>query len=169
MVLTKPELLGALKHEVHILSHLISKIEPKMVDYRPTPKQRSTIELLRYLSHMGPMLLVSIKNGGFDAAAWQVAVEAASKKDLAQIAESIASMSQKYEELVGGYSDEDFRGEIEMFGSKSSRGSLIVNFVLGGHAAYRTQLFLYLKANGRDELTTMNLWAGMDAPTAAAS
>ena len=32
----------------------------------------------------------------------------------------------------------------------------------GGHAAYRTQLFLYLKANGRDELNTFNLWGGID-------
>jgi hypothetical protein len=36
--------------------------------------------------------------------------------------------------------------------------------VLNGHAAYRTQLFLYLKACGREELGTMNLWAGMDMP-----
>jgi hypothetical protein len=28
---------------------------------------------------------------------------------------------------------------------------------------YRMQLFLYLKASGREELNTMNLWAGMDA------
>jgi hypothetical protein len=26
------------------------------------------------------------------------------------------------------------------------------------------QLFLYLKACGRDELNTMNLWVGVDAP-----
>jgi hypothetical protein len=36
--------------------------------------------------------------------------------------------------------------------------------VLCGCAAYRTQLFLYLKACGREELSTMNLWGGMDAP-----
>jgi hypothetical protein len=40
--------------------------------------------------------------------------------------------------------------------------------VLCGHAAYRTQLFCYLKACGREELTTMNLWAGVDPPAAAA-
>jgi hypothetical protein len=39
--------------------------------------------------------------------------------------------------------------------------------VLGGSAAYRTQLFLYLKACGREELNTMNLWAGTDASMAA--
>jgi hypothetical protein len=61
-------------------------------------------------------------------------------------------------------SDADFRGEIEMFGNKTTRGAFLVNLVLCGHAAYRTQLFVYLKACGRDELSTMNLWAGVDAP-----
>jgi hypothetical protein len=63
-------------------------------------------------------------------------------------------------------SDADFRAEIEMFGMKTSRGSFIVNQVLCGCAAYRTQLFLYLKACGREELGTMNLWAGADAEAA---
>jgi hypothetical protein len=54
-----------------------------------------------------------------------------------------------------------------MFGRKATRGAFIVNTVLCGYAAYRTQLFLYLKASGREELNTMNLWAGMD-PTPSA-
>jgi len=37
-----------------------------------------------------------------------------------------------------------------------------VNLVLCAFAAYRMQLFLYLKACGGEELNTMNLWAGMD-------
>ena len=51
-----------------------------------------------------------------------------------------------------------------MFGQKTTRGAFIVNMVLSGCAAYRTQLFLYLKACGKQELSTMNLWGGMDAP-----
>ena len=47
MVLTKEELIGSLQNEVRILQHLCTKIEPSMIDYRPTPKQRSTLELLR--------------------------------------------------------------------------------------------------------------------------
>jgi hypothetical protein len=50
-----------------------------------------------------------------------------------------------------------------MFGRKASRGSLIVNLVLCHYAAYRMQLFLYLKACGREELNSRNLWTGMDA------
>jgi hypothetical protein len=51
-------------------------------------------------------------------------------------------------------------------GSKTTRGAALVNLVLCGCAAYRTQLFLYLKACGREALSTMNLWAGVDAPAA---
>ena len=57
--------------------------------------------------------------------------------------------------------------EIVMFGNKTTRGAFLVNLVLCGYAAYRTQLFVYLKACGRDELGTMNLWAGVDAPVPA--
>ena len=68
-VLTKEELIGKLQHEIHILLHLCSKIKPEMLDYRPTPKQRSTIELLRYLTVMGPALLPACQTGNFDGAA----------------------------------------------------------------------------------------------------
>ena len=53
MVLTKSELIASLKHEVQILVHLASKIDPKMLDYRPTPKQRSTVRALEILDADG--------------------------------------------------------------------------------------------------------------------
>ena len=65
---------------------------------------------------------------------------------------------------VSTMSDADFRVMVDMFGTKVTRGSMLVNQVICGHAAYRTQLFCYLKSCGRDELNTMNLWAGMDGP-----
>lgn len=167
MVLTKPELIASLQHEVHVLLHLASKIDRDKLDYRPTPKQRSTLELLKYLTVMGPALVKGAQAGGFDTAAWTAATQAAEAKTFDEVLESLASQKDQYAELLGGMSDEDFRGEIEMFGMKTSRGALIVNMVLGGCAAYRTQLFCYLKSCGRDELSTMNLWAGMDAPVPA--
>ena len=54
MVLTKEELIASLQNEVRILLHLASKIDRNKLDYRPTPKQRSTMELLQYLVVMGP-------------------------------------------------------------------------------------------------------------------
>jgi hypothetical protein len=168
MVLTKPELIGALQHEVRILLHLTSKIEPSMIDYRPTPKQRSTLELLKYLTNMGPQLILAAKTGTFDRDRWMEADKAAQARDFTQTVAALAEQAQTYPALLADMSDADFRHEIEMFGNKTTRGAFIVNMVLGGCAAYRTQLFMYLKACGRDELSTMNLWAGMDAPAPAA-
>jgi len=163
MVLTKEELITSLQNEVRILLHLASKIDRSQLDYRPTPKQRSTLELLRYLTIMGPSLIPAIKTGAFDGAAFGAAQAAAHAMNFDQVMASIEKQGKDYAQL-GGWPDADFRGEIEMFGRKSSRGSLIVNLILCGFAAYRTQLFCYLKSCGRDELNTMNLWAGMDGP-----
>ena len=167
MVLTKSELIASLQHEVHILLHLASKVDPATRDYRPTPKQRSTTELLRYLTIMGPALIEAAKAGKFDAAAWTAAEQSAAALDFDQAVAAIARQKDTYAALLAEVSDDDLRGEISMFGAPTSRGAFIVNMVLCGCAAYRTQLFLYLKACGRDELGTMNLWAGVDAPAAS--
>ena len=167
MVLTKAELIASLKHEVRILLHLASKIDHPHLEYRPAPKQRSTIELLRYLSIMGPELVKAAKTGSFDRDAWIAAEQAAAARSFDQTLDAIAGHAEAYTALLADVSDADFRAEIEMFGRKTTRGAFIVNLVLCGCAAYRTQLFLYLKACGREELSTMNLWAGADAPAAA--
>ena len=164
MVLTKEELISSLQNEVRILLHLASKIDRNQLDYRPTPKQRSTLELLRYLTIMGPSLIPAIKAGAFDGAAFGAARAAADAMSFDQVIAAIERQSSGYAQQLAGFSDADFRGEIDMFGRKASRGSIIVNLVLSGCAAYRTQLFCYLKACGRDELNTMNLWGGADAP-----
>ena len=162
MVLTKTELIASLQNEVRILLHLAGKVDRAQLDYRPTRKQRSTLELLQYLSMMGPELIKAIKNGAFDPAAWTVAEEAAATRDFDQTVAAISAQTEAYATLLADMSDADFRAEIELFGDKGTRGSILVNLILCGCAAYRTQLFLYLKACGREELSTMNLWAGVD-------
>jgi hypothetical protein len=164
MVLTKSELLASLQNEVRILLHLTGKIDRKTLDYRPTQKQRSTIELLRYLSIMGPML-IRHANGQVDGAAWTAAREAADLRDFDQTLDAIAAHKHVYETLLADMPDEAFRVEVDNFdGSRTSRGAFIVRYVLGGCAAYRTQLFVYLKICGCEELNTRNLWSGVDTP-----
>lgn len=164
MVLTKQELIASFQNEVRILLHLAGKVDRSKLDYRPTAKQRSTIELLQYLTLMGPALIQAAKTGQFDVAAWTAGEKAAAARDFDQTVAAIAAQSEIYANLLADVSDDDFRGEIDMFGAKWTRGSFIINQALCACAAYRTQLFLYLKACGRDELNTMNLWAGVDAP-----
>ena len=168
MVLTKDDLLKTLQKESRILGHLADKVEPSMVDYRPTPKQRSSLELLRYMSIMGPQLIQAAKSGGFSVESWTEANKAAEARDWKQTVAVIKKQGDEYAKLLGDMSDADFRAEMTGFdGQPISKGKFIVDLVVGGHAAYRTQLFCYLKSCGRDELSTYNLWQGVDAPAPA--
>ncbi len=163
MVLTKQELIDCLLKETRILLHLCGKLSAEMLEYRPTPKQRSTIELLRYLTYMGPILVQSIQQGTFLLEEWSASEARAESMDFDAIRKSLESQASFYADTLGSMSDGELRGEIEMFGAKATRGAMLVDFIVCGHAAYRTQLFCYLKSCGRDELGTMNLWAGVDA------
>jgi len=166
MVLTKAELIDVLQKEVRILVHLAGKVDERSLDYRPTPKQRSTIELLRYLVVMGPFLTRAILSGKFDGRAWGVEAEAMKDLPLADTIAALAAQAEIFPALLADVSDDELRVEVEMFGARASRGATLVNLVVCGYAAYRTQIFCYAKACGRDELNTMNLWAGMDPPAA---
>jgi hypothetical protein len=172
MVLTKEELVATLQQEVRILVHLAGKVDRSKLDYRPTPKQRSTLELLQYLAIMGPTQIAVIKKGVFDrpalSAVWSPAEAASKAMTFDQALAAIGKQSYEYAHLLNEWTEADFRSEVDIFGNIRSRGRLLVDQVLGGHAAYRTQLFCYLKSCGREELNTMNLWAGMDAVAGAA-
>ena len=167
MVLTKDELISALQNEVRVLLHLASKVDSAKLDYRPTPKQRSTLELLQYMVIVGPIHVRSIKAGSFDLDAWRnmwrTEESVAKAMNLEEVKAAIGKQPALFAELLGPCSDADLRAEIEMFGRKASRGSMLVNLVLCHYVAYRMQLFLYLKTCGREELSTLNLWAGVDA------
>lgn len=167
MVLDKNELLSALRSEIRILLHLISKVDAAMIDYRPSPGQRTLLELLQYMTIMGPIHLRGVRADAWDRESWgntwRKEQAAAKKLTLEEVKSSIGGQAALFDELIGPCSGAELRAEIEMFGHKASRGSMFVSLVLCHYTAYRMQIFLYLKACGRKELNTLNLWAGMDA------
>jgi hypothetical protein len=163
MVLSASELVTMLQNDVRIFLHLAGKVTPEMHDYRPTPGQRSTLELVRYHSMMGPALFEAIVAGSFDEAAWTAAEHAAAARTFDEAVTAIAGHAAWYAEAIERMSAEDLRATVDIFG-EASRGVHLVTWVLNGCVAYRMQLFLYLKSCGRTELNTMNLWSGTDAP-----
>ena len=163
MVLTKAELINALQKECRILVHLSTKVDRAKLDFRLTPKQRSTLEWFQYMSMMGDNCIRAIKGTGFNPDAWKIDAELASARDFDQTVAAINALADLYAQEIGSMSDADLRENVTMFGTTESRGAAIVSIILSGHVAYRTQIFNYLKAGGRVELSTMNLWAGMDA------
>ena len=106
MVLTKQEAVAALQNEVRILLHLAGKIDRNKLDYRPTPKQRSTMELLQYLSVMGPNLVRALKAGAFDVPAWQKASDEAKAMNFDQVLGAIERQPAMYAELQSWYRHE---------------------------------------------------------------
>src|SRR5215468_6026092 len=121
MVLTKSELITSLQDEVRILLHLANKVDRSQLDYRPTPKQRSTIELLRYLSVMGPMLVRYTMTGSQDPTLWADAAKAADARDFDQTRAAIAAQHDEYASLLDTAADADFRVEVDSMGKKVSR------------------------------------------------
>ena len=164
MVLNKSELINALQHETRILAHLATKVEPSMLNYRPTPKQRSLQEWFEYMSIMGRNLVTDGRAGGFDAENWQATAKAASARSFDETVAAIKDLEPFYAKAIGDMTDEEFRKQVTFFGTTQTLGGFFVNTILAGHAAYRTQIFCYLKSCGRTEMGTMNLWAGIDAP-----
>ena len=166
MILTKDELLASLLNEIRVLMHLASKVDPDKLDYRPTPEQRSTLELLHYLVIFSSIHLRAILSDRFDMNAWRQAwttsKAAVQSMSLDQAREAISKLSAEFSELLGSSTEAELTAQFEMFGYKASRAALIMTMVLCHFSAYRMQLFLYLKASGRPELNTLNLWAGVD-------
>ena len=121
--LTKDEVIAQLQKEVRILLHLAGKIDRTKLDYRPTPKQRSTIELLRYLVNMGPGLVRAIKSGTFDVESWQAAAAKANAADFDQVLSLIAAQESEYATLLASWTEADFRGSIELFGRGATRAT----------------------------------------------
>ena len=112
------------------------------------------------------MHFLLVKAGAFDresfGAQWNQHEAKAKTLNLEQVKEALASQPSMYEEWLNSCTEADLRHEMEMFGSKASRGSWIVSLILLHYAAYRMQLFQYLKSSGREELNTFNLWVGTD-------
>jgi hypothetical protein len=162
MVINKSELIASFQKEAHILNHLVHKIDQSRLDYRPTEGQRNTGDLVRYLSMMGPTLVKVALAGSFDGGGWSAAAKHAEQLSYEQAVSVISGHGALYAQLLGDVPDEQLQREVTLLGSKASRGFFLVNLALCHCAAYRTQLFLYLKACGRAELGTMNLWMGAD-------
>lgn len=111
MILTRSELIASLQKEVRILLHLASKIDQKALDYRPTAKQRSTLELLKYLTMMGPMLVRYAKGQPMDAAAISDTMQAAEARNFDQTLAALAAHADEYAVLLADMTDDDFRAE----------------------------------------------------------
>jgi hypothetical protein len=160
--MTKRQFLDSCLHEIGVIKHLAGKVPEAALDWRPTPGQRSTRELLQYLTTCAIVPAQALVTGSW---AHAEAMEAASAKvDPDIFAQAMDVQARALEELMDRVSDEDLaeRDAYMPWGARCRLGEGIVNTALKTLVAYRMQLFLYAKESCAPRLGPSNCWIGVD-------
>ncbi len=161
-MLDKNDLLDAILHECDVSLHLYEKIPEGGLEYRPSPPQRNTAELLRYLSYCGIAGARAMVDGN-----WEGYQEMAARADDMAPEDFPAAMERQKQELTALFetiSDEDFANKETTEPSEKTvkLGRALMDLPLLWMVGYRMQLFLYAKAAGNTEIWTPNCWVGID-------
>jgi len=168
-MVTKDDVLETMLLECDICIHLFEKLPEGALDYRPTPEQRSTLELLRYLSFSGVTFVNAVT--GDEWASYAKGAEAAKSMTADEFPDAMRQQKDDLREAFAAISDEDLAdGRCTLpWGAEMSIARGLLMLPLRSMSAYRMQLFLYAKSAGNDEIWTPDCWAGvhMDKPPAA--
>lgn len=157
---TREQFLKSVGNEIRIIKHLATKIPEGRGDYRPSETQRSTLELLQYLSAAGSttmkvMLTENVKS-------YEDYLDFKESVNLENFKDKMDAQEADIREMFAQISDEDLKKEFDYYGNRTKVEHLIEG-ILKTFAAYRMQLFLYVKACGA-HVSTMDVWAGVDTP-----
>lgn len=163
-MITKEYLTSALTRECDIAVHLFSKLRPESYEYRPSPQQRSTTELLQYLSVIGIAGLHVLAENSMKP--FEDAVARTRSQAPGQFPEAMARQKSEIEKFFQRYDETALRTQQATLPWRETMplGAAIVHAPVKWLAAYKLQLFLYAKATGATAIGTANAWAGMDMP-----
>ena len=161
--MTKDDLLAAMARECDLCVHLHGKVPPGGMEFRLTPAQRSTAELLRYLSYSGIGISRSLLAGSFDP--YHALAKEAESLAPAGFPAAMERQKGALRDLFAGLSGADYAAKpvAQPWGTTRPLGAALVEFPYATLVAYRMQLFLQAKAAGNGALSTANCWGGRDA------
>jgi hypothetical protein len=163
-MITTRQFSSAIHEECRIVIHIAGKVSLAGMDYRPSGSQRSTIELLRYLTTCA---IVPATFAVTSEWSHRAPLEAQSSKlRPADIPAAMQDQATRLDELIRPFSGQEWyeRSAPLPWGVATTLGDALVLTALRGLVAYRMQLFLYAKASGATALNTMDCWLGMDSP-----
>jgi hypothetical protein len=165
--MTKDELLSLMLRECDLCIHLHGKIPAGAMDFRFTPKQRSTTELLRYLSHIGLSGTKSMIANSW--APYEELEKAASTLAPADFPKAMEKQKAGLRAVFAEVSEKDLASKTFEMPWKETMplGKGIVALPYACLVAYRMQLFLHAKAAGNSAIGTSNCWGGFDMPAGA--
>jgi hypothetical protein len=160
-MITKHDLLGAMLHECDVCIHLATKFTPEGLSYRPTPGQRDTVELMRYLAVVGIAATTCISKS--DWKLWGGFTEQVKEMTAAEFPAAMQRQKEALTALFATFTEEQLATQDAPTPSGSKKlGVAIMGGPMMWMGAYKLQLFLYAKAAGAHDIGTTNAWRGVD-------
>ncbi len=159
---TRNHVLRAMQREIGLIKHIAAQLTEGGLEYRPSPAQRSTLELLRYLpvcAVHGVHSLVA-DGGGADPAVAELKRRAA-RLTLSDFAEAMDVQEAALVRAMGRITDARLAAPADLpWGGTGTMLDVLMVFGPQCLSAYRMQLFLYAKAAGNPALDTTDCWFG---------
>ncbi|MEO8294397.1 MAG: hypothetical protein ABI613_02700 [Gemmatimonadota bacterium] len=161
-MITKDQLAASMLRDCDISLHLFGKLTPEAWDYRPSPSQRSTTELLQYLSICGAAGIRCMSQND-----WKLFGEYSDRAKAMSPGEFPKAMERQKDEIAAFFLSVS-ESTLESFDAPLPGGGTLplALAILNGPQkwlnAYKLQLFLYVKSACDHAVSTPNLWAGVD-------
>lgn len=161
-MITRHDILDSLLREIQITRHLFGKVPEGGMEFRPSPSQRTTLELLRYQSFCGLGGTYAMIDGGWDR--YQELAAASAELGAGEILSALDAQAAGLEEVYGALTDEAFAGQEAKSprGETMALGKALMEHPVKWMTAYKLQLFLYCRMAGNDDIWTPNCWGGVD-------
>ena len=162
-MITKTDFIEALKKECDICIHLFRKIPEGGMEYRPSPEQRNTLELLKYLSFHAIGFTRALVEGSWEP--YQEYAGEAENLNPDGFIEAMEKQKRMLVEYISTIPDDDVIDKMVTVpsGETFTMGRSLLDMTFRCLSGYRMQLFLYVKASGNYAINTANCWAGADA------
>jgi hypothetical protein len=157
-MITPQQYLDLIGKEFAIIRHLAAKLQDSDMEYRPSSAQRSTLELLQYISMLFDTSAEAFVTG--NTSIWAQRHETSKSLTLAEFDSTMGAQELAFHAWFNQLSSEQLAEEVD-FWSVAPRSVHFMN-ALRWASAYKMQLFLYMKSMGYSELNTMNAWVGLD-------
>lgn len=161
----KEHLYKNLEREIVLLKQLAKVIEEKDLDFRPHEKSRSNIELMRYLSGLGANMLRWFIDNDLSPEEWVKIREHQKTLTIENFPARLDEQLATVKRYMDAISEEDLLTKEITLPSKEPMllGMAIMNAPIKWLASYRLQLFVNLKLNGHQHLSTKEAWTVLEA------
>ncbi len=158
----KQHLLNNIEKEINICRRLYTRILPDQMDFRPKEGVRSTLELLQYLSVIiEAMPKYWLEKHDMDFNTFYASTMNASKEiPHEEFQSAMEKQMGRIKDLFGQINEEDLlQREVEYpWGGKAPLGEAIIATSIKWAAAYKLQLFLFIKLSQDTSLATGDAW-----------